>query len=70
MLNFDAPSPVSPNMHQNPISGANYQQGVKTTHPEFVREEIRLVDKEPRRVTEIRVYYDDQTYETFVPAKK
>jgi DNA-binding XRE family transcriptional regulator len=70
MLNFDAPAPVSPNSHQNPNSVANYQQGVKTTHPEYVREEIRLVDKEPRRVTEIRVYYDDQTYETFVPAKK
>ena len=70
MLNFDAPAPVSPNSHQNSNSVANYQQGVKTTHPEYVREEIRLVDKEPRRVTEIRVYYDDQTYETFVPAKK
>ena len=70
MLNFDSPAPVSPNSHQNPNSVANYQQGVKTTHPEYVREEIRLVDKEPRRVTEIRVYYDDQTYETFVPAKK
>ena len=70
MLNFDAPAPVTPNSHQNSNSVANYQQGVKTTHPEYVREEIRLVDKEPRRVTEIRVYYDDQTYETFVPAKK
>ena len=30
----------------------------------------QIVDKEPRKVTEIRVYYDDQTYETFVPAKK
>ncbi len=70
MLNFDAPTPVSPNLHQNSTSAANFQQGVKTTHPDYVREEIRLVDKEPRRVTEIRVYYDDQTYETFVPAKK
>ena len=33
-------------------------------------EEIKIVDKQPRKVTEIRVYYDDQTYETFVPAKK
>ena len=31
---------------------------------------MKIVDKEPRKVTEIRVYYDDQTYETFVPAKK
>ena len=30
---------------------------------------MKIVDKTTRRVTEIRVYYDDQTYETFVPAK-
>ena len=30
---------------------------------------MKIVDKEPRKVTEIRVYYDDQTYETFVPMK-
>ena len=44
--------------------------GVISTRPEIVREEIKIIDKEPRKVTEIRVYYDDQTYETFVPAKK
>ena len=33
-------------------------------------EKIRVIEKEPRHVTEIRVYYDDQTYETFIPAKK
>lgn len=67
MINFDAPlstsSQVSP-------PAALMTQGVKTTHPEFVREEVKIVDKPPRRVTEIRVYYDDQTYETFLPAKK
>lgn len=31
--------------------------------------DVKKQDKEPRKVTEIRVYYDDQTYETFVPAK-
>ena len=31
---------------------------------------VQIPEKEPRKVTEIRVYYDDQTYETFVPAKK
>lgn len=43
---------------------------VVPSHPAHVREEVKLVEKEPRKVTEIRVYYDDQTYETFVPAKK
>ena len=67
MLNFDQPSLFS---GQNIVPPTNFQHGVKSTHPEIVREEIKIIDKEPRKVTEIRVYYDDQTYETFVPAKK
>jgi hypothetical protein len=43
---------------------------VKTPNPEIMVEKVKIVEKEPRRVTEIRVYYDDQTYETFIPAKK
>ena len=70
MINFDSPiSQVPPTYPVAPSSPA-YQHGVKTTRQDIVREEIKIVDKEPRKVTEIRVYYDDQTYETFVPAKK
>ena len=70
MLNFDSPTSGSSNGRQIASPGVNYQQGVRNTHPELVREELKIIEKEPRRVTEIRVYYDDQTYETFVPAKK
>jgi hypothetical protein len=66
-LNFDQPSLFS---GQSGVQPTNFQHSVKSTHPEIVREEIKIIDKEPRKVTEIRVYYDDQTYETFVPAKK
>ena len=45
-------------------------QGVKNTRLESPIGDLKFSDKEPRHVTEIRVYYDDQTYETFVPAKK
>ena len=69
-LNFDTPLPVNNNMPQNVASTAGYQQGVKSTHAEMVYEGLKIIDKQPRKVTEIRVYYDDQTYETFVPAKK
>lgn len=31
--------------------------------------ETKNVDKQPRRITEIRVFYDDQTWESFVPKK-
>lgn len=43
---------------------------VKSTHSNISREEVKNIDKQPRRVTEIRVFYDDQTWESFVPAKK
>ncbi len=66
MLNFDAPSSAMPQMG---AQAASYQ-GVKGAHVDYSREDVRLDEKPPRKVTEIRVYYDDQTYETFIPAKK
>ena len=70
MINFDSPAPSVSQTPQNAVLTPPYQQVVKSTHPIFSGEEIKIVDKTPRKVTEIRVYYDDQTYETFVPAKK
>lgn len=70
MINFDSPAPSVSQVPQSPVSATSYSQSVKSTHPEIVREEIKNIDKTPRKVTEIRVYYDDQTYESFVPAKK
>lgn len=40
----------------------------RQTSPAFVMD-TKKVDKEPRRITEIRVFYDDQTWESFVPKK-
>lgn len=70
MLNFDSPAPTVSQVSQNSVSVPSFHQGVKSTHMEILREEVKNIDKTPRKVTEIRVYYDDQTYETFVPAKK
>ena len=67
---FDDPLLSNPISRPTTPQIPTYQHGVKSTHPEFMREEIKIVDKQPRRVTEIRVYYDDKTYETFVPDKK
>jgi len=44
--------------------------GVRNTLSEKLRTEVKQVDKPQRRVIEIRVFYDDQTWETFVPQKK
>lgn len=61
----------------SPTSTPNYggSQGLQTnsvrnTHLENAREVMNFIDKPPRHVTEIRVYYDDQTWESFVPSKK
>ena len=67
MLDFDHPSSPTP---QIVPSGGNYYNGVKSTRPEMIREEVKIVDKPQRRVQEIRVFYDDQTWDTFVPVKK
>ena len=60
---FSSPAPSRP-------SAAQHFNSVKSTHPEIIREEMKIIDKPPRRVIEIRVFYDDQTWDTFVPAKK
>ena len=67
MLDFDQnPSPTTPNtgqMAQNPAI-------INKSRPEIVREDIKILDKPQRKVMEIRVFYDDQTWDTFVPVKK
>ena len=74
VLDFDTNSSVIPQSAnfrpQMGHSTPSYNNGVRNTRSEIVREEIKIVDKPLRHVTEIRVYYDDQTWESFVPAKK
>ena len=43
---------------------AGYAEPMRDVEPRVV------VERQQRRVTEIRVYYDDQTWESFVPSKK
>ena len=61
MIDFDQPVSTP---SRTPIP-----QGVHNTPLENNAQIMKIVDKDPRKVTEIRVYYDDQTYETFVPMK-
>ena len=67
MLDFDQPQSSAPQMvNQTPHSF----NSVKSTRPEMTQMEVKLIDKPQRRVIEIRVFYDDQTWDTFVPQKK
>ena len=67
MLDFDQPQAPTPQQGSQPPYSFN---SVKSTHPEIISQEIKTIDKPQRRVIEIRVFYDDQTWDTFVPQKK
>ena len=67
MLDFDQTASPTP---QNVSPQYTNSNSVKSTRPEIVREEVKFIDKPQRKVIEIRVFYDDQTWDTFVPAKK
>lgn len=43
--------------------------GVNATPKNMTHTEIKYIDKPQRKITEIRIFYDDQTWETFVPKK-
>lgn len=48
-------------------AGSRGRQSASGT--ELTAKETKNVDKPRRRITEIKVYYDDLTYESFVPEK-
>ena len=75
VLDFsDTPSPTPaaevPVLTDNRPSATIQANGVRNTRINSPREDIKIIDKPLRRVTEIRVFYDDQTWESFIPAKK
>ena len=43
--------------------------GSQTQARAAVRTDVVFKEREPRKITEIRVFYDDQTWESFVPKK-
>jgi len=67
MLDFQLPSSPTP---QNAHSATPNINGVRNTRLDLEYKEVKTIDKPARRITEIRVFYDDQTWETFVPQKK
>lgn len=41
----------------------------QNTPKEIVKQEIIYKERPPRKITEIRIFFDDNTYETFKPEK-
>ena len=65
VLDFQfAPEPMAEIVSPQP----SHVNSVKPTRQNVVREEVKNIDKPKRRVTEIRIFYDDQTWESFVPS--
>lgn len=57
----------SPNVSEN-----RKEMALKATEippKEIVRQEIRYIEKPSRKITEIRIFFDDNTYETFKAEK-
>jgi transcriptional regulator with XRE-family HTH domain len=67
MLNFE--EDIIPTPQTNYSHPQNYNS-VKSTRSEIEKAEVKFVDKPQRKIIEIRVFYDDQTYDTFEPKKK
>jgi len=66
VLDFDQPLPAP----SAPVRQTTNYNSVRNTRPEMEIDFMKNQDKNPRRVTEIRIFYDDQTWESFVPSKK
>ena len=59
---FATDRPVSPEYRkENEVKAPVY------TPKEVVREEIKYIEKPAKKITEIRIFYDNGTYETFKP---
>lgn len=65
MIDFDNayPSPVRSG------HGKTGGQNMDYTPQGNVRTALKYIDKPQRQITEIRIFFDDQTYESFVPKK-
>ena len=56
--------------HNNEPARVPEINGVRNTPHEIQKTEIKYIDRPQRHVVEIKVYYDDFTYESFYPAPK
>ncbi len=69
LFDFQEKSPVATPVQTVPRQPQISNSG-RSTRLEMSVEDMNYSDKHQRKITEIRVFYDDQTWESFVPAKK
>ena len=68
-LDFDDPQNTPQNTPQKQPKSVPIQTSVKNTPINQAEKVVKIIDKPKRNITEIRVYFDDLTYESFVPKK-
>ena len=61
-LDFSA----TPSQSERVQTGSSYNDNIYNNP---ARAEVKYIDKPQRRITEIRIFFDDQTWESFVPKK-
>ena len=64
-FDFDSPQPDASTSHVNQERPQPVYQPAERKEVEVVK----IVNKPQRQISEIRVFYDDQTWETFVPKR-
>ena len=67
-------APASPNnSFTSAPSGGHFNApenvGVQQTPNNIVKTEVKYLDKPQRQITEIKIFFDDQTFESVVPKK-
>ena len=65
MLDFETPSTAPSIASQT----GGFVQGVNSTPKNMEQFVVKNIDKPQRKITEIRIFFDDQTWETFLPKK-
>lgn len=65
LLDFETPS-TAPSIASQ---AGGFVQGVNPTPKNIEQFVVKNIDKPQRKITEIRIFFDDQTWETFLPKK-
>jgi DNA-binding XRE family transcriptional regulator len=63
LLDFETPSSAPSIASQT----GGFIQGVNSTPKNMEQFVVKNIDKPQRKITEIRIFFDDQTWETFLP---
>ena len=65
----DANNNLSSSAPSGALFNAQDNVGVQQTLKNMIKTEVKYLDKPQRQITEIKIFFDDQTFESFVPKK-